>query len=325
MVGRQLARGPRPAWEGAASDRRQQTLALVAVALAVLTWGWSNVAIKTVSTTGLVASFYRLWLAIPVLWLLPAVSARRRRRLDASWLRASAIGGTLFGFHQVLFFTSLKLTSVANVSIIGALQPALVLLVAAPLFGEPVTRSAIGWAAVAVAGTGLVVIGSHGSPGWSPLGDAIAVVNLFAFTAYFLFSKRARARVEATDYVIGMTTVSGLLVLAVCVATRQDLASPTPSDWPVLVGLALVSGTLGHVLTNWAHAHASAFVVSIMLLGVPVLASAGAAAFLGETITPAELVGGAIVLGAIARIVFSARSPATAEELAESAAATDAP
>jgi drug/metabolite transporter (DMT)-like permease len=299
-------------------------LALVAVAFAVLTWGWSNVAIKAVSVSGLVASFYRLWLAIPVLWLVVALVPGVRRGLDRDWLRASAVGGVLFGVHQLLFFSSLKLTSVANVSIIGALQPALVLLLAGPLFGERASGSAIAWSGVALAGTVVVVIGSHGAPGWSPLGDALAVANLFAFTTYFLFSKRARARVGTAQYVIGMTTVAGVVILLVCLVSRQDLASPHRGDWATLFGLAMVSGTLGHLLTNWAHPHASAFVISILLLGVPVLASGGAAFFLGETLGAAQLAGGAIVLVAIAVVVLSSRRE-IAEDLAESAAETDAP
>ncbi|MFQ5668238.1 MAG: hypothetical protein ACE5I7_17645, partial [Candidatus Binatia bacterium] len=48
----------------------KQTLALAAMAVTVVVWGCSSVAIKLVSTSGLVASFYRLWLAIPLLWLI---------------------------------------------------------------------------------------------------------------------------------------------------------------------------------------------------------------------------------------------------------------
>lgn len=313
--------GPaRPA--GAAKPR--PTLALVAVALTVVTWGWSNVAIKAVSVSGLVASFYRLWLAVPLLWLAAALMPRLRSRLNRDWAAASLRGGALFGFHQLLFFTSLKTTSVSNVSIIGALQPALVLLVAARMFGERVTGRSVAWSAVALAGTALVVVGSHGTPGWSPLGDALAVANLLVFTAYFLVSKRIRATVGPSEYVLGMTTVAGLVVAVAAFATDQDLASPRGSDWGVLLGLAIVSGTLGHLLTNWAHAHASAFVISILLLGVPVLASAGAVAFLGEALGVAQIAGGAMVLTSIAIIVLSTRAEA-AEELAESAAETDAP
>jgi drug/metabolite transporter (DMT)-like permease len=80
----------------------------------------------------------------------------------------------------------------------------------------------------------------------------------------------------------------------------------------------------GHVLMNWAHAHTSAFVVSMMLLAVPVIAVLGAIVVLGETLGALQIAGGTVVLVAIASIVASARLPAS-EELAESAAASGAP
>jgi drug/metabolite transporter (DMT)-like permease len=299
-------------------------LALVAVAVAVLTWGCSNVAVKLVSTTGVVASFYRLWLSIPLLWLYAAAAPTVRARLDGDWLRGSIIGGLLFSLHQILFFNSLKLTSVANVALIGSLQPALVLLAGGRLFGESVTPRAVAWSAAALLGTAVVIAGSHGSPSWSPFGDVVAVANLLSFTAYFLVSKQVRSRVGAVEYVIGMTTVAGLVLLVVCVGTAQSLSSPRGWDWAILLGISLFPGTLGHLLTNWAHPHLPVFVISIMLLGVPLVACAGAALVLGEWLAPAQIAGGAVVLIAMAAIVLGSHGKA-AEELAESAAETDAP
>jgi drug/metabolite transporter (DMT)-like permease len=310
--------------EPGATTSRERRLALWAVAVAVLTWGCSNVMIKLVSTGGLVASFYRLWFAIPLLWVLPAAFPAMRQRLTREWLSASLVGGSLFAVHQVLFFTSLKLTTVADVALIGALQPPLVLVVAGRMFGETVTRRAIVWSAVAVGGTVLVVLGAAGSPGWSAFGDVIAVANLLAFTAYFLASKRIRDRAGAIEYLIGMTTVAGLIMLVIALLTGQPLGAPRGADWAILFGLAVLPGTLGHFLTNWAHPHTSAFVVSIMFLAVPVIACAGAALFLGETLNAMQLLGGAIVLAAVGVVVATAR-PAAGEELAESAAETDAP
>jgi len=304
--------------------QQRQGLALGAVAVAVLTWGCSAVLVKTVSTSGLVASFYRLWFAIPLLWILPVVVPSLRRRLTRDWLVASLIGGSLFAIHQVTFFSSLKLTTVANVALIGALQPPLVLMVAGPLFGEAMTRRALLWSLVAVAGTALVVVATSGAPGWSPLGDLVAVGNLLAFTAYFLASKRISRRAGATEYIIGMTTVSGVVMFVVALATGQRLGSPHGWDWAILLFLAIVSGTLGHFLTNWALPHTSAFVVSIMFLAVPVLACAAAALFLGEALGAAQLIGGIIVLGAVGAVIASVPSQ-TGEALAESAAETDAP
>ncbi|GIW42422.1 MAG: hypothetical protein KatS3mg076_2999 [Candidatus Binatia bacterium] len=303
----------------AGQPRGRRALALLAVAATVSTWGLSGVVIKVVSTTGLVASFYRLWLALPLLWAAVLLLPRLRARLGPVWLRSSLAGGSLFALHQVLFFQGLKLTTVANVMIIGALQPALVLLVAESLFGERTSLAALGCSAVAFLGTILVVLGSAGTPRWSPEGDALAFLNLGAFTGYFLFSKRARERVGASEYVVGMTTVAALWILLVCAATGQDLSSPHGRDWPLLLFLAVFPGTLGHFLTNWAHPYVPAFVLSVFLLAVPVIASVVAYLLLGEPLGLLHVAGGILVLGSIGTLVALGRAEA------ESAAQTDAP
>lgn len=298
-------------------------LGLAAVSMTVLLWGLSAVAIKAVSTSGLVTATYRLWFAIPFL-LLTLLHPAVRRRLDRQWLLASLAGGLLFSIHQALYFVSLKLTSVTNVTIIGALQPALVLLLAGPLFGEAPTARAVLWSTVAFVGTALVVLGSDHSQASSFAGDALAFVNLFAFTGYFLASKRFRERVRAWDYVVGMTTVSGIVVLTLTLATRQDFGEPTPLEWATLAWLAIFPGTLGHVLTNWAHAHVPAFVSSMILLAVPVVGAAAAWTLIDERIGALQIVGGAIVLVAIGVIVRSTRRKET-EVIAEGTAFTEAP
>jgi drug/metabolite transporter (DMT)-like permease len=112
-------------------------------------------------------------------------------------------------------------------------------------------------------------------------------------------------------------------MLAVALATGEDLGSAHGWDWLVFAIIAIFPGTLGHVLTNWAHAHASAFVISTLFLGVPVVAAAAAAAILGEPIRTAQVAGAALVLIAIGRIVHSGgRDAAT---LAETAAEAEAP
>jgi len=304
-------------------ERRREVLGMAALGATVLMWGMSAVAIKAVSTGGLATATYRLWLAIPALWLT-MLAPSMRRRLDAQWLRASIIGGALFSIHQILYFVSLKLTSVANVTIIGALQPALVLLLARRMFGEPASRAAVSWSGVAFVGTAMVVMGSPHATRSSLVGDAMAFVNLFAFTAYFLASKRFRQSVRAWDYVVGMTTVSGFVIAAITIATRQELGSPAPWEWLVLAFIAIFPGTLGHVLTNWAHAHVPAFVASMILLAVPVIAAAGAWLLVGESIGAMQIAGGAIVLGSITRIVRTDRRART-EVLVEGAAFTESP
>jgi drug/metabolite transporter (DMT)-like permease len=302
---------------------RTERLALLAVVGSVSMWGYSAVAIKTVSTTAPITSFYRLWFAIPLLWLLVLGVPQLRRSLTREWLLGSLLGGIVFATHQIFFFTSVKLTTIANATIIGALQPVLVLLVAAPLFGERTSMRSTLLSLVAIGGTGLVVWDSVGEAGAGGRGDLLALLNLFAFTAYFLISKRVRRSVGATEYVVGMSTVAGIVMGLVCLALGEEFGSPKESDLLILLLLALGPGTFGHVLTNWAHAHASALSISMILLAVPVVATASAAVFLGESVTGVQMGGFAIVLGAIALVVADSDPKATGG-LAESAAQTDA-
>jgi drug/metabolite transporter (DMT)-like permease len=191
------------------------------------------------------------------------------------------------------------------------------------MFGEHTSRAEALWSLLALAGTVLVVLGSAGTAAWSLAGDSLAALNLVAFTAYFLASKRLRARVAAWPYVIGMTTVAGLVMFAVALATGADLSSPRGRDWLVFATIAVFPGTLGHVLTNWSHAHASAFLISTLFLGVPVVAAVAAALILGEPIRLAQVAGGALVLIALARIVGARGTDAAT--LAEAAAEAEAP
>lgn len=281
--------------------------ALTAVAITVAVWGVATVAIKATTTTGLVASFYRLWFAIVALWVAILSFPTLRRRLNRKWVHASLAGGLSFGFHQIFFFTSLKLTNVANVVIIAALQPVLVALLAGPFFGERVTLRDFVWALLAVGGTAAVMFGSVGSATWSPLGDTLAVLNLLAFTAYFLVSKHFRKWVGVPEYMAGMTTVAGIMVGLITIALGEDLASPTRLDLIILLFIGLVTGTLGHFVVNWAHAHASAFSISVLILGTPVIASTCAALFINEPLGPIQMAGGAMVLVAIGMVVRSNR------------------
>ncbi len=305
-------------------EGRRVGLAYAAVATTIAMWGYSAVVIKLIASDGLVVAFYRLWFAIPLLWLSALVVPSMRRRLGRSWALACLAGGSCFGLHQILFFNAIKMTSVANVTIIGALQPVLVLLVAGPMFGEYLRRIAVLWAGVALAGTGLVVVGSVGAPSVSGAGDVLAFANLFAFTGYFLVSRHFRARVGPWEYVVGMTTVSGLIVTAAVAVAQPDLGSPMGWEYLAMLTLAVFPGTVGHILTNWAHAHVAAFSISMMFLAAPIVSTVAAYFFLGETLSGLQLVGGLIVLTAIGATVARAGDE-VGGELAESAAETDAP
>lgn len=285
---------------------------VLAVSFATVIWAITGPLVKIVAVPALVISFYRLWISVPALAVAAKASGRKIWTRPPKW---ALVGGLLFASHQVLFFQALKSTTVANVMIIGALQPALVAVVSMPLFKERVTRIQVVWMTVGIAGVVTVVAGSAGSPAWSGWGDFLAVLNIVAFTAYFLASKQARKDVDTTTYSLVMTTTAGLVMAVICIATAQPLMRYDVKEWIVVATIALIPGTMGHFAVNWAHPRVPAVTSSTILLGLPALSAAGAWIVLGESMTPAAIAGSLVAIIAIGAMIRADRNRARADEL----------
>ena len=91
---------------------------MLAVAVAVSSWGFGGVLVKLMSISGLSLAFYRLWLGF-ALMLVISMLARKRVTLDV--LRRAAPAGLLFGVNVAFFFSAVRLTTVANANLISAL------------------------------------------------------------------------------------------------------------------------------------------------------------------------------------------------------------
>lgn len=272
----------------------------LAVAAAVTAWGFGNVLVKLISFDGLVLSLYRLWAGFFVMLIVMRLSGLR---LTPRTLRHALPGGILFGVNVAMFFSALKLTSVADATLISALQPAIVLVVAGPWFGERVGLREVCWTAAALTGVVIVVLASAGTPEWSPLGDLLAGGAVLTFTGYFLVSKRVRESLGAVEYVTAMQLPAALVVTPVALVSRQHLGLGAPIDWVWLMTIVCVSGIGGHLLVNWAHRYVDVSISSLMMLGVPVVGAVSAWLVLDESLGPLQAVGGLITLAALAGVV----------------------
>ncbi len=282
------------------TDVRSTTVGRAAIVLAVLIWGCGSVFVKLSAFGGLAFAFYRLWLAFAVMMAAILVT---RRRLTFEVLRASAPAGLLFAADVGLFFTALKLTSIADATIIGALQPALVMVVAGPWFGERVGRREIALTALAIAGVGLVALGSAGSRVFSVGGDVLAGLALFSWTGYWLVSKRVRSRINALEYMTGVMLVSAVVLTPVTLVSGQHLTAPHLSDWVWLALFVLFPAALGQLLVAWAHRYVEVWQSSLLGLGMPVVSTVAALVVLGESLTGLEVAGGLVVLVAIRSLI----------------------
>lgn len=288
---------------------RRPGLGTLAAASAVLVWGASSVAIKQVhGLTGVGVACYRIWLGAV---MVTAVFTMTGGRVSRALLRASLWGGLAFSADLVLFFCAVQETSIANATIIGALQPVLVLAVASRLFGERARATEVVWGGVAVGGTALVVLGGDGGGANSTFGDLLAVAALVSWTAYFVFTKAARHHLTAFEYLTGMAIVAAIAVLPLPLLFDGTLRATDTNGWLTIVYLTVMNGLLGHFLMSWAHAHVTLLGLSLLTLGIPVVAAAAAWALIDEPLVAVQVVGIAVVLAALGLVSLSTarRSP----------------
>lgn len=275
-------------------------LPTIAVAVAISSWGFGAVLVKLMSISGVSLAFYRLWLGFGLMLLILAFS---RRRLTLDVLRRSVPAGLLFGVNVALFFSAVRLTSVANANLISALQPAIVLVAAGPLFGERVTGREVFWTAVSLGGVAIVIIGAAGTPEWSPLGDFLAFCAVLTFTGYFLVSKHIRATVGTLEYMAGVQLGAAAIATPIALLPPGHLDAPERMDLVWLAIIVVGTGTGAHILVNWAHRYVDITVSSLLMLLVPVIAGVAAWLILDEALTAVQVAGSAVTLAAIVFVV----------------------
>jgi drug/metabolite transporter (DMT)-like permease len=273
----------------------QSARGLGASGLAAVGWGLSGVFASLAFAPGLVLTFYRSWIGAG---LLTAAVLLSGRRITWALLRASALGGILLGGDMALFFSSIKLTSVAVATVIGALQPALVILIARPVLGERVDRRTLAWTALAIAGVGVIVIGAGAPSRDEAVGDLLAVGSLLCWAGYFVASKRARPHVDALDYTAGVTIVAALTTTVLMLVFEPSPGQVRAGDW-VWIGLLAVIPTGSHVLMNWAHRYLYVSISSVVGSASPIVAAVGAWIILGQRLDALQIAGGAVGVAAI--------------------------
>jgi drug/metabolite transporter (DMT)-like permease len=112
-------------------------------------------------------------------------------------------------------------------------------------------------------------------------------------------------QVDAVSWMADLTLVSAITVtpLAILGSGRDDFAQLGGIDWLWLAFIVVVTGIVGHVLMSWVHGFIDASRSSLYVLAMNVVAVGGAWLIHDEPLTVVQLLGGLVVLGAVAAVV----------------------
>lgn len=275
------------------------TRALAALVVGAVCIGFAPIFVRLTDVGMTAAAFWRVLLALPLLWLLwyprrerPTPESRVRRR----WLW---LAGVFFAADLVLWHQSIRYTSVANATLLANLSPIFVTGAAVWLFGERINLRFLLGLLLALTGSAVLVADSFGISLQTVIGDLLGVAAAVFYSGYLLGVSRLRRSTSAVEVMWWSTLACTLALLPLAVLLGDVFWPQSLRGWAILVGLALVSQVAGQGLIAWALAHLSPAFSSVSLLVQPVAAAILAWVLLSEPFGPWQALGGAIVLAGI--------------------------
>ncbi len=300
-------------------------IGLLAVGAAIISFSLSTPIVKWSGTTGVVLSFWRMWLSSAAWWIVLITmrsSARRRGTLDQApllpdrrtWLLI-APAGLLFGVNISLLFTAAGRTSIAHLEFIAALTPLLVVPAGALFFGERPNWSALRFGIISLVGVALVLFFGPSTGTASLRGDLLMVSVIFVWTGYLLFTKRARAAGTSTVTFMACMMPLGLLtsVPITLISASDEVLGMTRRGRLVAFLLAVLTGMVAHGCIAFAQQHLPIGTITVMQTSQPALAVLFAFMILGESVRLLQVVGMILVIVGIAAFTIVSQQGAQRE------------
>ena len=246
------------------------------------------------------AAFRLLWTVgflTPVVFGRPAVR-RELMTIEPKLAALSALSGLFLAIHFVLWFESLKHTTVASSTTIVCTEVIWVCLGFCLLLKGKLSGKAAAAIAVTLAGSVLIAWSDSGS-GAQLYGDILALLSAVAVGAYTLIGRVVRSRVSTTVYTYLVYTACAAVLVLTCAVQGLRLFGYGPAAAVVGLLLSLCSTILGHSIFSWCLKYFSPAFVSASKLCEPVVAAAFAAVLFGEIPTGLQIFGSVLILGGV--------------------------
>lgn len=266
-------------------------------ATAVALRSFSPLAVAGISCT--LALITVIALALAGLLQRPSLDGLTRPRLVRLTVLA-LLGGVLFivGVNVAVAISGPTITG-----FVAPLYAVLGTLFAIPLLGERVKASTFVAFGLAFAGTALLA--GTVPTGVSPLGVLLAFAAAAMFGLYVVLARRwgAAYRLDGTLVTIANLIGRGPLLLAVAIALEPARVLPMDPDPAAIVALLTIafgSSTAGNLLLMASVRRVEAGRTSAALLLTPVASALIGAVVLGDRLSPAGLLGAALILGSMA-------------------------
>ena len=258
------------------------------------------------------AGFWRLALAMPVLFLFASREPRPAVQVSRKLLWAIGLGGVFFALDLSSWHVGIGFTRLGNAALFGNSGSLILMVWGFVVWARwPRAREWLGIAA-ALAGAAILLGRSFEVSTQTLVGDLFCLLAGLLYAGYLLILQDAR-RLMTSWRLLSWSSLAGVPVLLAIALLHGEPV--WPHHWGPLVGLAFTSQLVGQGMLVYSLRHFSPLAIGLALLTQPAVAAlAGWLAF-GETLGAIDLVGMALLASAlvIARVAGESTPPEGAD------------
>ena len=241
--------------------------------LGVLFLSTSAIFVKIAEAPSGIIAFYRLLFTL--CFLVPALLFREKEReqllhLSARQMMLAVISGALLAVHWVMWFESLRYTSVASSTVLVSLQPLFSILWGWLLLHETVSRQGMAGVFLAIAGSVIIGWGDFQVSGTAFWGDILSFASAGVISLHFLFGQLLRKELNVLPYTTVCYSASTLCLAIYVMVTGQRFIGYSLQTWGCFLGLALFATVGGQCVFNLLLKYLPATAVTMGILGEPV-------------------------------------------------------
>lgn len=270
--------------------------------MGVLLLSTSAIFVKMAEAPSGIIAFYRLLFTLA--FLVPALLARKKEReqlvyLNGRQLRLAVISGALLAVHWVMWFESLRYTSVASSTVLVSLQPLFSILFGALFLKERVSKWGMVGVFLAIFGSAIIGWGDFQVSGAAFWGDVLSFASAGVISLHFLFGQLLRRELDVLPYTVVCYTASTVCLAIYALAAGQSFSGYSCQTWGCFLGLALFATVGGQCVFNLLLKYLTASAVTMGILGEPVGTIILAFFIFGESITLQQAAGMLLILGGL--------------------------
>jgi drug/metabolite transporter (DMT)-like permease len=240
-----------------------------------------------------IIAFWRMTFASAMLWGYSSI--RPQESIAPKNIRLVLAAGFLLAMHFIFWFSALKLTSIANTTVLGIVAPAFTLLFERLWYNRKLSWITITALLIILFG-GIIVQGDDlGRINSTGLGNIMAILSAVFLGSVFIIGAKVRKTTPVIAYTRTVYTVSAIVLLVSSLVLDNPLLGYSINNYFWLFILGLVPTLIGHTAFSYSVKFVSPTVIAAFPLGEPIIASYLAWILFAERV-PFYVVGGGLIV-----------------------------